>query len=567
MFFRRTKPACRTVDCPGDDSPIRNYSAEGPDSRLFCRTGFFQDTPKIGECWERTGCSQVACSLESAAQATLEATQAASECTWSTWSTPSCPPDPNGIPPTQPPPEEPPREPIAIYRNTRQTCSSTCPDGTPFTYTIPAGRYSAQSQAEADTAASSEACRQAQLHLLCVNSPTSPTCADQPYVSVLTATGAFAGTGGSWSFVSGSLPTGLTFAGGTSPTTIISGTPTAPGVYTFTVRYSLTNGDYIQKSTGIRVDKITTASLPDAGASAYSQTLTEAGSASPSWGIIAGSLPPGLTLTGATISGTATTSGVYPFTVGLYDGGALVCTKALSITVSTCVEEFKIDWTPSSYNLSANCVLNFSEGAGVTAIESTITNAVWDILVLKPIYITGMADLVSLKYNSLVSANNAGNSLGIEVSNCPNLTTVQFNSLISSDDFAISAIGATTLSFPVLALVQMNASGLRIESNPNLTSVSLPSFTNCFNTFIRDNAALKTVTLTSWAPVNGDQCVFQNNALTQASVDHVLARAVVNVGFVTGQVLLDGGTNSTPSAAGLVNAGILTGRGVTVTHN
>lgn len=560
-------PCDNRIDCPGDDSPIRNYSAEGPDSRLFCRMGYFSSIPKIGECWERTGCAETACSLESTEQAQLEATQAAAECVWSTWSTPSCPPDPNGIPPTQPPPQEPPREPITIYRNTRQSCVSYCPDGSPFTYTISAGRYSAQSQAEADAAALSEACRLATIHLLCVSSPSSPTCAGQAYVSVITASGAFAGTGGAWVLVSGTLPPGLTFAGGTAPTTVISGTPTVAGVYSFTIRYTLTNGDFIQKSTGIRVMQITTTSLPDADSSPYSATLTETGGEITTWAVVAGSLPPGLTLTGDTISGTATSTGVFPFTIGLYEGGGLVCTKNLSITVAACTEEFKIDWTPAGYNLAANSVLNFSEGAGVTAIESTITNAVWDILVLKPISVSGMDDLVSLKYNSLISANNAGNSLGIEVSNCAKLTTIQFNALVSTDDFAISGVAATALSFPVLANVQMNASGLRITSNASLASVSLPSFTHCFNTFINGNPALKTVTLTSWAPVNGDQCNFQNNALTQASVDHVLARAVVNVGFVTGQVLLDGGTNAAPSAAGLANAAILTGRGVTVTHN
>lgn len=562
-------PCDNRIDCPGDDSPIRNYTSEGPDSRLFCRMGYFTSIPKIGQCWERTGCAEVACSLESTEQAQLEANQAAAECVWSTWSTPSCPPDPNGVPPTVPPPQEPTRTPITIYRNTRQSCIAYCPDGSPFTYTIAAGRYSAQSQAEADAAAYSEACRQATYHLLCISSPTSPCCAGQAYVSTLTASGAFSGTGGAWAFVSGTLPTGLTFAGGTSPTTIIAGTPTATGVYSFTVRYTLTNGDFMQKSTGIRVVSITTTSLPDGTASAYSATLTQSGCASPSWAIYSGSLPPGLSLNTSTgvISGTPTSTGTSSFTAALYESGTLACTKDLSITVSTCTEEFKIDWTPSGYDLAANSVLNFGEGAGVTSIESTITNAVWDITVLKPILVSGMVDLVSLKYNSLVSANNAGNSLGIEIASCPNLTTLQFNVLTTTDDFAVSAIGATSLSFPLLATVQMNASGMRIEGNPNLVTLSIPAFTNCFNFFVRDNPALTTITITAWSPANGDQCNFQNNALSQATVDSILAKAVANAGYVTGQIFLDGGTNSAPSAGGLVNAGILTGRGVAVSHN
>lgn len=256
MFFRRTKPACRTVDCPGDDSPIRNYTAEGPDQRLFCRLGTFTDTPKIGECWERTGCAEVACSPVSTAQAQLEATQAAAECVWSTWSTPSCPPGPNGIPPTQPPPVEPTREPVNIYRNDAQTCTVYCDDGTPVSYTVPAGRYSKLSKLEANTAAYTEACVEAQKLL---NEGECMGCCDQveEILNILRGTGTgppvftgpnpgsgtesegYAGqiraTGQfpmSFTVIAGSLPTGLSM----SSSGTISGTATVGGTYSFTVQ-------------------------------------------------------------------------------------------------------------------------------------------------------------------------------------------------------------------------------------------------------------------------------------------------------------------------------------------
>ena len=83
---------------------------------------------------------------------------------------------------------------------------------------------------------------------------------------------------------------------------------------------------------------------------------------------------------------------------------------------------------------------------------------------------------------------------------------------------------------------------------------------------------------------NFNQCVFaafggvdlSNNALTQQSVDDLLALLVSLDGtngtlFLTGVaaniINLTGGTNSAPSAAGIVNANILRSRGFTVNHN
>jgi hypothetical protein len=61
---------------------------------------------------------------------------------------------------------------------------------------------------------------------------------NQPYTAALTATGGN-GTTVSWSVVSGNLPTGLTLNPATG---VISGTPTAAGSYTFTIRVANTGG-------------------------------------------------------------------------------------------------------------------------------------------------------------------------------------------------------------------------------------------------------------------------------------------------------------------------------------
>lgn len=248
-------PCDRRIDCPGDDSPIRNYSAEGPDSRLFCEMGFYAGIPRIGECWERTGCAQLACSLVSTADAELQAYNASLDCTISTWSTPSCPPADPGIPPVIPTPETPPRDPVLLYRNFEQTCTKYCDSGEPVSYTVPAGTYLARSQLEADTEASTEACVRAQELL---NQSDCMGCCDQvaEILSILQGSGAgapvFFGTfplgeessvyqgqvlvRGSlpmtFSIVSGSLPTGTYL---NTSTGLISGSPIG-GNYTFTLK-------------------------------------------------------------------------------------------------------------------------------------------------------------------------------------------------------------------------------------------------------------------------------------------------------------------------------------------
>ncbi len=263
-------PCDRRIDCPGDDSPIRNYSAEGPDSRLFCEMGFYAGIPRIGECWERTGCAQVACSLVSSEAAELEAYNASLECAISTWSTPSCPPDPAGIPPTVPPPQEPPREPVSLYRNTAQTCTVYCDSGEPVSYTVPAGTYLSRSQLEADTDAYTEACARAQELL---NQSDCMGCCDQvaEILSILQGSGTgapvFAGSNpGSgielsyygeqivaaglrpiaYTLESGSIPTGTTLNGSTG---LISGSSPVAGTYTFTIRATNTLGSATQEFT------------------------------------------------------------------------------------------------------------------------------------------------------------------------------------------------------------------------------------------------------------------------------------------------------------------------------
>ncbi|HET6961514.1 MAG TPA: Ig domain-containing protein, partial [Terriglobia bacterium] len=129
---------------------------------------------------------------------------------------------------------------------------------------------------------------------------------------------------------------------------IISGTSTTQGTSTFVVQVVDTqsaDNDLQQLSLTIQNPtvppvSITTTSLPNAKRNkSYSSTIQATGGVAPySWSIVSGNLPPGLTLSSSTgaISGKATATGLYSFTVRAGDSQATPAsaTQDLSIRVA-----------------------------------------------------------------------------------------------------------------------------------------------------------------------------------------------------------------------------------------
>jgi hypothetical protein len=136
-----------------------------------------------------------------------------------------------------------------------------------------------------------------------------------------------------WTIASGSLPGGLTL----TSSGVISGTPTAAGAFSFTVRLSDSAGAVADKPFTITVFQVTPDTLPGGivGAAYTQTTLTASGGRSPyTWTIAPGSLPAGLTLTSSgVISGTPTAAGAFSFTVRLSDSAGAVADKPYSITI------------------------------------------------------------------------------------------------------------------------------------------------------------------------------------------------------------------------------------------
>ena len=169
--------------------------------------------------------------------------------------------------------------------------------------------------------------------LITASSPLPDGTTGTPYSYQLTASGASSFT---WVILTGDLPSGLSL----SSSGLISGTPTAAGVFRFTLLVQNPYGEYRKEFTiTIRAGSGTTSDDTGTGTGTgqdgtrpditaiytlkngylgvwYSTTLYAEGTRAISWRLTSGTLPAGLTLNAnGTITGTPTAAGEYIFTV------------------------------------------------------------------------------------------------------------------------------------------------------------------------------------------------------------------------------------------------------------
>ncbi len=173
---------------------------------------------------------------------------------------------------------------------------------------------------------------------------TSGTLAAGASGTAYTAT--LAATGGTspytWTLASGTLPAGLTLSTGG----VISGTPTASGTSSFTVRVTDSGSPAQTASISLTLTvappalSITSSTLVTGTTNtAYTATLTATGGAAPytySWSVSSGKLPAGLTLSASTgvISGTPTADGAFNFTVTVTDSSSPAQTASATVSVT-----------------------------------------------------------------------------------------------------------------------------------------------------------------------------------------------------------------------------------------
>jgi len=134
-----------------------------------------------------------------------------------------------------------------------------------------------------------------------------------------TGTGPF-----TWSTDTATLPAGLSL----TPEGLLSGTPTAAGTFTFTVRVSNPSVTATTKVMTLSVlplpPVIDTISLGEVRVGVpYTYTFTAQSSQTVTWSLASGRLPAGLTLTPAgVLSGTPTTAGSFKFSIRASNGAA-----------------------------------------------------------------------------------------------------------------------------------------------------------------------------------------------------------------------------------------------------
>jgi hypothetical protein len=155
-------------------------------------------------------------------------------------------------------------------------------------------------------------------------------------------------TGGSgtftWTISAGNLPANVILDPATG---VISGTPTAPGTSSFTVRVADTGGQSDTQPLSITITAIPppgtppdikTTTLPQGTVNQPYHHPVDAtgGTGALTWSIVAGALPEGLTLnsTNGEISGTPTVTGTSFFTVRVQDAAGLSAFQTLSITIN-----------------------------------------------------------------------------------------------------------------------------------------------------------------------------------------------------------------------------------------
>lgn len=187
------------------------------------------------------------------------------------------------------------------------------------------------------------------------------------YTTTVVATDADAGSTITYSVVSNTLPTGLTFA---TTSGVISGTATVLTAGGITIRATDSGGNFVDRAftvpnVGTNAPVWTTAAgaLTSAGqGSAYSFQLvaTDDSGAAPVYSIASGSLPVGATMTSAgLISGTTTTPGNYSFTVNATDTNGTSTARAFTIFTAATGATFYS--TPGTYT--------FTVPSGVNAVN------------------------------------------------------------------------------------------------------------------------------------------------------------------------------------------------------
>jgi hypothetical protein len=154
-----------------------------------------------------------------------------------------------------------------------------------------------------------------------------------PYIGIIGATGGASPY--SFALGGGKLPDGLSLnSNGT-----VSGTPTTPGTFTFSVNVTDSAGGSTGRDFSITIAPaplVVTGPASGTGTQGTPITMTYGGSGgvAPYRCTAAGALPPGTTFTSCALGGTPATPGTYSFRVTVADSTGVIATKDVSLVIS-----------------------------------------------------------------------------------------------------------------------------------------------------------------------------------------------------------------------------------------
>src|ERR1035437_3872753 len=140
------------------------------------------------------------------------------------------------------------------------------------------------------------------------------------------------------------------------------------------------------------------------------------------------------------------------------------------------------------------------------------------------------------------------------------ITSISLPNLVSvGSSFTATSSGLLLLSLPSL---QSTIGVINIGST-KIASLNLTALKTCGGGISTLGCTLLTsVSIPVLLPTTGTNFNFSGCALTDVSVNGILARCISNSNYVLGTVNLSGGTNAAPTGQGILDKATLLGRGV-----
>ena len=290
-----------------------------------------------------------------------------------------------------------------------------------------------------------------------------------PYSHTFTASGAEPLT---WSHTLGNLPPGLDFDPDTGT---LSGNPTESGTYSFSIRVDNIGG-YAEEAFLLMVvvrPVITTPVLNSGNTDTYySQTLLATGTTPISWSILDPTgdetgLPPGISLTGATISGMPGIQGLYKFTVMAENitGPSYADTRQFTISIGASGAPVIVT-TPALYAVRGEPYSLLLEATGDQPITWSLEggSALPDGLFLVNNEIYGTPTVAGVHSFTIVANNASGSdarTFTTTIADPPVITTALLpdGTTGTAYEATLSATGDTPISWQVMP-ISGNETGL-----------------------------------------------------------------------------------------------------------